>query len=156
MDSECTNASNVGGLSRAEHGILEQARAEALTLPGLSYGKPDKPHDWNRMPGEAFLESGRGILIGDLPHYESVMSDNSIAMQGNISLGRLNRLVLESVSHQKEIERRAATIKKLHGMTTVELFNAKLTQSVSRSKTLGSRSSFSMRGEGLVGASSAL
>jgi len=63
---ERPNAGNVGGLHGAKHGILEEAAAEALALPGGGNRKPGQQHDGDGMAGKALGQALGRIADLDL------------------------------------------------------------------------------------------
>ena len=80
------DASDVCGLERPQHAVLEQPRTEPLPLPIQGDGQPGEQHYRNRMPGQSLSEALRCAVVLDLGDDKRVEPYDIVADQRHVSL----------------------------------------------------------------------
>ena len=89
------NADGVGGLRRSHQGIEQQSSSKTFALLPAIYGKPSQESSTNRVIGETFGDSRRGIVAADAAGGQRVITDNDIIPRVcDINLGGVSLLVL--------------------------------------------------------------
>src|SRR5580698_10636065 len=101
-----------------------------------------------QAPGQAL----RCAIVSDFADDQRVEADHGIVIQANVALRRVGLLIRPREAEQKAIEPLVATVEAVENMPTRQLLDP---PTHGRSRTLGSRSSFSMRACERGGASSA-
>jgi len=119
-----SNAGDLRRLQRAQHGVLEQAAAEALALPGGCHGKPRQQHDGHGMMRQTLGQPFRRLGVLHLTHHQRVVAGDLFLRQGDVGLRRSGPLVLKRVPYQEAVERFPAAIERVDGVVAPQLFDA--------------------------------
>ena len=124
MHHNCPDTGDVGGLKRAQDGVLEHPRPDPLAVPTSSGGQAGQHHHRHRVPGQTLGQPLRGLVVPDLANGKAVVTDHSATiLERHIGLGTLHGLVAQGMLDQEGIERLAPAIKPRHVMRSAELRN---------------------------------
>lgn len=160
VGSDRANSCDIGRLQCSHDRVLEKARAKAFPLTTDGHAQPGKDHQRHRMPSKPLRETIRSVRIVDMADDERVKTDDLVAVERHICLGRATLLTLPGKARQKPIEFGAAAVKVIDSMVPPELLYSKpgrhdQDQSPSCSKRLGLVSNRARRGVSRGGASKA-
>jgi len=75
------------------------------------------------VPRESLLQSFRCVVILDLPHSETVVSNDNTASQTDVSLRRSRAMILQCVLPQPTIQSFLSTVEIVEQMVATEFFN---------------------------------
>ena len=124
VDRECPDAGNVRRLQCAKHGVLQEAAAEALVLPGGRDGKTSQQHDRQGMTGKALGQPLGRIVVLDLPNHERIVTGDLFIRQGDVSLRGAGLLVLKGVPCEEAVERFPAAIESVDSVAAPQLLDS--------------------------------
>ena len=103
MGEQATYADDVGGLSGAQHGILQQGDAEPFAMPRQIHREPAEDGHGDRIRHVATNRSGR-VVDSQGPRGQAVVTDHPGTFGRNISARRTGDLVGASAPLQPVVE----------------------------------------------------
>ena len=124
MNRERPNAGNICRLQRAKHGVLEEAAAETLALPGGRNRKPGQQHDGDGIAGKALGQALGRVAVFDLSHHKRVVTCDLFIRQGDVGLRGPGLLVLKRVPYQEAVEGFPAAVERIKVVAALKLFDA--------------------------------
>jgi hypothetical protein len=127
MDEQGADADGVGGLGRSHQGIKQQSSPKTLSLLSAIYCKPAKESKANRMIGETFGHSRRGIVATDAAGSQRMITgDDIIPTMRDIDLGGVSLLVLPREPLQPFVQGVRTAIKRRKVVNLCQRFNDEL------------------------------
>jgi len=123
MHDDCPNPGNIGGLQCSQHGIFQQAGADALPLPMTIYGESRQKHDGDRVLREAFLHSLWCRITDDLPIRKRVVAHDRFTTQPYVGLRSPGLLTGPGVALEKTVQFFVTTVEGINDVVTPKLFD---------------------------------
>ena len=98
MDQQAADAGDVGGLCRAQQGVLEQCFAQSFALMRFVYGEPGQDHDRHRVARQPLHRSQRRGFWIDAADGETVEANHYVTLAADVGLRAVGLLVDKRVA----------------------------------------------------------
>ena len=103
MDEQRPDTSDLTGLHCAQHGILQQSRANSLPLKSFINGQSSKDHDRDRVRHIPF-DAAWDLFMSSGPHGEAIVASDSFSGTDDVGPRSSTALILCSAAAQPLVQ----------------------------------------------------